>query len=99
MTYNPVPPATGGTLDNTRDQIRTNFTIIRDDFSTNHGAYNTTDAGSHTRIDLVEQTTFPATGVDKSWMASREYNSRTEFRGQLSGYGGTGLLGFGGNNG
>lgn len=78
MTYNPVPAATGDTLDSTRDQIRTNFTIIRDDFSTNHGAYNTSDAGSHTRIDLVEQTTFPATAADESWMASREYNSRTE---------------------
>jgi hypothetical protein len=79
MTYQPRPLATNDTLSSSRDVIRGDFEIIRDDFAANHIKFSSgADDGKHTRVDLVEQTTFPATAANESWMASREYNSRTE---------------------
>lgn len=77
MTYDPRPKPSGDTLVSSRNPIRTNFEIIKNRFEDNHAAYGS-GTGHHTRLDLNEQTTFPATAANESWMASREFNTRTE---------------------
>ena len=47
MTYTPRPNMANDTLLSSRDQIRTNFEIIRDDFNVDHVNVNKTGEGKH----------------------------------------------------
>jgi hypothetical protein len=56
MTYSLRPTATGDTLASSRDPIRTNFQIIRDDFAIDHEGYNvSSDEGKHKQSTYLER--------------------------------------------
>jgi hypothetical protein len=59
MTYQPRPFATGDTLVDSRDQIRTNFDIIQDRFEDNHEAFSA-GTGRHTHVEMPNQGSIPS---------------------------------------
>ncbi len=65
MSYSPQPQAVGSTLVGTRDQIRTNFDIIRDDFAINHVGYDETGEGKHKFLQMPEQASAPASAANE----------------------------------
>lgn len=82
MTYVPRPTASGDTLVSSRDPIRTNFTIIQDDFAIDHVDFNDPDEGKHkksTYIELVNPNQ-PTTAVDESaiWAIEGPDSGETE---------------------
>lgn len=78
MAYDLRPKASGDNLNASKNPIRNNFSIIKTDFAVNHIAFDDSGEGKHSRIDLPEQSTLPATPVDEGWAQSIEYNSKTE---------------------
>jgi len=64
MSYNPIPPSSGGTLVGTRDQIRTNFTLIQSNFDINHEDYGVgANAGKHKFMQMPQQSSAPTTAA------------------------------------
>ena len=82
MTYEPRPNPSGDTLIASRDTIRGNFTIVQDRFEDDHEAYSA-GTGRHTLINLVAQTTLPATAAGESWLASSDATSAATTRVEL----------------
>jgi tail fiber protein gp53 len=66
MTYVPRPNASGSTLANTRDQIRTNFELIQDRFEENHvGITGAAGGGKHTFLQMPDQASAPTTAANE----------------------------------
>ena len=77
MTYSPQPQNVGSTLVGTRDQIRTNFEIIRDDFAINHVGYDETGEGKHKFMQMPEQASAPTTAANEGALYTKEMDSET----------------------
>lgn len=72
MTFQPRPNASGDTLAASRDQIRTNFEIIRDDFAINHIGFDEANEGKHSFLQMPEQSSDPATAANEIAIYSKE---------------------------
>jgi hypothetical protein len=72
VTYQPRPLSSGDDLLNSRDQIRTNFEIIRDDFAENHIEYNESGAGKHKFLQMPDQASAPTTAADELGLYSKD---------------------------
>lgn len=83
MTYQPRPFASNDTLKASRDPIRTNFEIIRDDFAIDHVGYNNTGEGKHKQSTYPERDgsaskPIPTPGANEAALYTKEANSITE---------------------
>ena len=66
MTYDPRPNASGDNLASSRNPIRTNFIVIRDDFAIDHVEFNDSDEGKHKQSTYTELTTGPTVADNES---------------------------------
>ncbi len=80
MTYDPRPNASGDTLSSSRDPIRTNFNIIRDDFAVDHVEFDDADEGKHSQSTYIELATGPVTAANESaiWAIQGPSSAQTE---------------------
>jgi len=83
-SYSPQPQSKGSTLVGTRDQIRANFEIIRDDFAINHVAYDETGEGKHKFMQMPESgadfdnnDSAPSTAANEGALYTKEADSVT----------------------
>jgi len=77
MVYEPRPNSSGDTLDQSRDQIRTNFQIIQTDFAVDHVGFDETNEGKHKQSTYPELATTgagdgPTTAANESAIWSLE---------------------------
>ena len=86
MPYQLVPNA-GESLLDTRDVIRENFNIITTAQSVNHFVYGHADQGKHKFLQMPEQLSAPATGVNEGGVYTKVSNTTTRlfFRDEGSG--------------
>ena len=64
MTYTPRPNPSGDTLVASRDQIRTNFSLIQTNFDINHENFGVgANAGKHKFMQMPVQSSLPATAT------------------------------------
>ncbi len=70
MTYDPRPNASGDTLSSSRDPIRTNFIIIRDDFAIDHVEFDDANEGKHSQSTYIQLAASPAPGATESALYS-----------------------------
>lgn len=91
MSYDPRPNASGDTLRDSRDPIRTNFIILQDRFDENHvdldgGA----GGGKHSFLQMPEQASAPTTASNEAGFYAKVGTSPAEtnlfFRGESSGF-------------
>ena len=95
MTYEPRPKATNDTLQQSRDPIRTNFEIIRDDFAKDHEGFNVSAAeGKHKQSTYFERDgsvskPIPATLANEGALYTKEGTNPAQtnlfFRGEGNG--------------
>ncbi len=80
MTYDPRPNSSGDTLSSSRDPIRTNFEIIRDDFAIDHVEFDDANEGKHSQSTYIELATGPVTAANESaiWAIQGPDSSQTE---------------------
>lgn len=92
MSYT-IRPNVGDTLANTRDPIRTNFTVLQDRFNENHVLLDGgSGGGKHKFLQMPEQSTSPSTAVNEGALFTDVGTSPAEtnlfFRAEDSGGGG-----------
>jgi len=63
MTYTFNMPFDGQSLGNSKPQVRANFNYIASSFAVNHVAYNTSQVGMHTFVQMPEQASDPTSGA------------------------------------
>jgi hypothetical protein len=73
MTYNPNVPLTGQSLNETRDPIKNNFTVIDNDFQQDHVAFNESGAGKHNQCIFPQvSSNGPATSANENAIYSKD---------------------------
>ncbi len=65
MTFDPRPNASGDNLASSRDPIRVNFEIIRDDFAIDHVEFDDANEGKHSQSTYVDLGADPAAAVNE----------------------------------
>lgn len=89
MTFQLVPNS-GQSLDDTRDAVRNNFSIIRTAQNLNHGAFDTANQGKHLFLQMPEQSAAPTTAVNEGGFYAKVGTHPAEtnlfFRGENSGF-------------
>lgn len=78
-TYTPNVPISGQSLGNSRPIINNNFQSIQSTFDENHVDFNLSNAGAHTHVDMLAQSTDPnpATGLISQY--SKQVGGVTEW--------------------
>lgn len=71
MTYNVRPYATNDTLSASKNQIRNNFSLIRDRFQDNHTDIDSGE-GKHKYMQMPEQTSAPTTDANEGALYTKE---------------------------
>lgn len=72
MSFTPNIPASGQSLGSSRPQIVNNFSIIRAAFALNHVDFNDSAFGRHKFLQMPEQGSAPATGVNEGGVYTKD---------------------------
>ena len=75
MSYQPRPNPQNDTLLSSRDQIRTNFSLIQTDFAVNHNDFNESGPGKHKFLQMPEQASAPSTAANEFGLYCDEGNN------------------------
>ncbi len=78
MTFTLIPNS-GQSLDDTRDGIRTNFSILRTAQNLNHGDIDTGDQGKHKFLQMPQQGSDPATAANESAFYTKDSGGYPNF--------------------
>lgn len=77
MSYQPLPLASGSTLLNTRDEIRTNFEIIQNRFEVDHTLYSS-GTGKHNKMTMPVQSPDPTCAASEGLLFFKTVSAKSE---------------------